>query len=82
MVNAADSNLLRIALSKSSKDTGVQQQPSMKLPSDSNKLEKQFKSLVSKFENGATLLSSVYIKNGNTIKRAFITVPGNRPFFT
>lgn len=65
MVNAAVSNLLRTALSKSSKEAvTLQQQISMKLPTDSNKLEKQFKSLVSKLDNGAKLLTSVYIKSG------------------
>jgi hypothetical protein len=65
-VNAAVSNLLQIAVSKNSSKnvSNLQQQISLKLPSDSNKLEKQLKSFISKLENGATLLSNVYKRNG------------------
>ncbi len=65
-MNAAVSNLLQIAVSKNSSKnvSNLQQQISLKLPSDSNKLEKQLKSFISKLENGATLLSNVYKRNG------------------
>lgn len=61
IVNASISNLLKTALSKSSKEnTPATQQNALKLPIDSSKIEKQLKSLISKLENGATIVTSVY----------------------
>jgi Bardet-Biedl syndrome 9 protein len=66
IVNAGMANLLRNALSKSSsKDASQQVVSQLKMPNDSSRLEKQFKSLVSKFESGANLLSNVYLNKGN-----------------
>lgn len=64
VVNAAVSNLTRSALSKSSKDSSGQPQISLKIPTDSNKIEKQLRSFVSKLENGASLVPSFYQKKG------------------
>ena len=55
---------MRTALSKSSKDSSNQLQLCLKLPTDSNKLEKQFRSFVTKLENGATLIPSIYQRKG------------------
>jgi Bardet-Biedl syndrome 9 protein len=66
IVNAGMANLLRNALSKSSsKDASQQTVSQLKIPNDSTRLEKQFNSLVSKFESGASLLSNVYLNKGN-----------------
>jgi hypothetical protein len=70
-VNVAVSNLMRTALSKSSKDSSNQFQLSLKLPVDSNKLEKQLRSFVTKLENGATLIPSIYQKKGSMILNLF-----------
>ena len=64
VVNAAVSNLIRTALSKSSKDSSNQPQISLKIPTDSNKIEKQLRSFVSKLESGASLVPSFYQKKG------------------
>ncbi len=60
IVNASISNLLKTALSKSSKENTPATQNALKLPIDSSKIEKQLKSLISKLENGATIVTSVY----------------------
>jgi hypothetical protein len=67
---------VRGGLSKLSKDNSVGQQLNqLKIPQDSSKLEKQIKSLVSKLENGASLVPSVYnINSSNLIILAFKVV--------
>ncbi len=67
---------MRGGLSKLSKDNSVGQQLNqLKIPQDSSKLEKQIKSLVSKLENGASLVPSVYnINSSNLIILAFKVV--------
>lgn len=60
-MNTAVSNLMRIALSKSSKEANTAQQSNqLKLPTDSSKLEKQLKSLISKFESGSSIVPTIY----------------------
>jgi hypothetical protein len=59
--------MLKVALSKSNKDqSSLSTQSQLKLPQDSSKLEKQLKSFVTKLQNGATLLPSVYRVDSTT----------------
>ncbi len=58
--------MTRTALTKSSKDLTNQPQLVLKMPTDSNKLDKQIRSFVSKLENGASMISSIYLKKGKT----------------
>ena len=59
IVNVSVANLLKTTLSKSNKDQTGQTQlaQSLKIPTDSSKIEEQIKSLVSKLESGASLSS-------------------------
>lgn len=58
--------MLKIALSKSSKEANAPNQSQLKLPQDSSKLEKQLKSFISKLQNGASLLPNVYRVESNS----------------
>ena len=61
--------MTRTALTKSSKDLNNQPQLVLKMPTDSNKLDKQIRSFVSKLENGASMISSIYLKKGKIKKK-------------
>ena len=77
-ITAAITNLIRGGLSKG-KDSQSQPQIQLKLPEDSNKLEKQMKSLVSKFESGATISSAVYMRKDAAYEPAPAPAVVNKP---